>query len=211
MEIEQNLEKIFHKKILLRNDAKCAALAEKTMGSIKNYEDAIFLTLGTGIGGAVFMGGQMLVSKNNNGFELGHMVIDINGEKCTCGRYGCFETLASMKKLKNDIRKKLDLTSQTTGEEIRKLLEDKSNYILVEDVINNYIHNVVIGLENLISIFEPEIISIGGSFTHYKKILLNKLINELKNTNSIFVKDKVPKIVTATLKNDAGIIGATIN
>lgn len=206
MEIVKVLESKFNTKVLLRNDAKCAALAEKKIGSIKNYDDAVFLTLGTGIGGAVIMNGNMLVPKNKSGFEIGHMVIDINGEKCACGRIGCFETLASMRKLKNDIKLKLNLRPDITGKEIRELLEIKGNYDLVQDIIKKYICNLSIGLTNLIKIFEPEIISIGGGFVHYKDILLDKLINELNN--KCFIKGNLPKIVIAELGNDAGIIGS---
>ena len=210
MEIVKLLETKFHTKILLRNDAKCAAIAEKKIGSLKNFDDAIFLTLGTGIGGAVFMNGEMLNAKKRNDFEIGHMVIDLNGEKCNCGRNGCFETLASMRKLKEDIIEKLNLNSQATGKEIRQLLENKDTYSLVEDIIDKYIYNLSIGLENLINIFKPEAISIGGSFVHYKKLLLDKLKDELKSKKLIFIKNDLPKIVMATLKNEAGIIGATI-
>ena len=191
MEIVKLLETKFHTKILLRNDAKCAAIAEKKIGSLKKFDDAIFLTLGTGIGGAVFMNGEMLNAKKRNDFEIGHMVIDLNGEKCNCGRNGCFETLASMRKLKEDIIEKLNLNSQATGKEIRQLLENKDTY-------------------SLINIFKPEAISIGGSFVHYKKLLLDKLKDELKSKKLIFIKNDLPKIVMATLKNEAGIIGATI-
>ncbi len=210
MDIVNILANKFNVDVLLRNDAKCAALAEKRIGSIKNYDDAIFLTLGTGIGGAVFMNGEILTPKKKNGFEIGHMVIDIDGDKCTCGRNGCFETLASMKKLKNDIKEKLNLEPETTGKEIRQLLENNENYLLVENIINKYIHNVAEGLANLISIFKPEAISIGGSFTHYEKILLDRLKSELMNKEALFVKYDVPEILIATLKNEAGIIGATL-
>lgn len=138
------------------------------------------------------------------------MVIDMNGEKCTCGRNGCFETLASMKKFKNSIKEKLNLKPEITGKEIRDLLENKEIYMYVEDIINVYIHNLAEGMENLISIFKPSAISIGGSFAHYEKFLLNKLKNELKNSKALFVKYDIPEVVIATLKNEAGIIGATL-
>ena len=204
MDIVKPLENKFHTKVLVRNDGKCAALAEKEIGSIKNCDDAVFLTLGTGIGGAVFMNGQMLHAKKKAAFELGHIVIDINGLKCSCGRCGCFETLASMGKFKNDIKERLNLNSETTGKEIRELIEDTKIYNTIEDIINKYVYNLSVGIKNLITIFEPEVISIGGSFAYYENILFDKLKNELKG------KDDIPKIVMATLKNDAGIIGATI-
>lgn len=152
------------------------------------------------------MNGKMVLPK----MEIGHMTININGEKCTCGRFGCFETLASMKKLKDDIKEKLKLDSETTGKEIRELLEDINTYNKVKHILDEYIHNLSEGLKNIINIFNPETISIGGSFAHYKDILLDKLIKEISGEESLFIKKNIPKIVIATLKNEAGIIGATI-
>lgn len=206
MEIVKPLENKFGIKILLRNDAKCAAIAEKEIGSIKNFNNAVFLTLGTGIGGAIYLDGEMILPK----MEIGHMTMDVNGPKCTCGRIGCFETLASMRKLKNDIKERLKLNFQTTGKEIRKILEDKNTYNEVRDIIDKYIHNLSEGLKNIINIFHPEIISIGGSFAHYENILLDKLVNELNRENGLIIKENIPIITVAELKNEAGIIGATI-
>ena len=83
-------------------------------------------------------------------------------------------------------------------------------YNKVKDIVEKYIHNLCEGLENIISIFHPEIISIGGSFTYYKDILLDKLINELNKESSFMIKGNIPKITVAELKNEAGIIGAII-
>lgn len=207
MEIAKPLENKFGVKILLKNDAKCAAIAEKEAGSIKKFDNAVFLTLGTGIGGAVYLDGKMILPK----MEIGHMTMDINGEKCTCGRFGCFETLASMRKLKNDIKEKLKIDSETTGKEIKESLEDENIYNKVKDIVDTYIHNLSEGLKNIINIFHPEIISIGGSFAHYEDILLDKLINELNRENGLIIKENIPIITVAELKNEAGIIGATIN
>lgn len=210
LEIAKELENKFNIKTIVRNDGKCAALAEKNIGIMRNYENACFLILGTGVGGAVFLDGEMILPKKESGFEIGHMVIDINGKRCTCGRSGCFETLCSMRKFKSDIIEKLQLNSNITGIEIRKLLEDKNTYNLVQDVINIFLHNLSIGIANLVRMFKPEVICIGGSFTHYEDILLDKLKKELEKEVALFNSNDLPQILMATLKNDAGIIGATI-
>lgn len=201
IELVNPIKEKFNTKVLLRNDAKCAALAEKKLGSIKKYDDVCFLTIGTGIGGAVFMEGKMLSPKVRSGFEIGHMVIDKSGKKCTCGKNGCFEALASMGRFKKEVKERLNLPSNITGKEIREVLEEKSNYEKTEDIIDKYINNLSIGLINLVEIFEPEVLAIGGGFVHYKKILMNKLNEKMKN---------YPKIILAELENDAGIIGSVI-
>ena len=194
---------------MLQNDAKCAAIAEKQWGSLKEYDDALFLILGTGVGGAVFLQGELLIPKRYSGFEVGHMVIEKNGEQCNCGRKGCFEVYGSMKRLKQKIKVEFGLNS-IDGKEIKEfIIKNKDNEIL-NKILDTYIENLTTGIANLINIFEPEAISIGGSFAHYKEILLEKLENKLLQKTELYNKDEIPKIVIAKLKNDAGIIGAAM-
>ena len=209
LEIASEINKYFNVPIKLKNDAKCAALAEKEYGSLKKAKDAIFLTLGTGIGGAVFLNGELLVLSKYEGFEIGHIIIEKNGLKCNCGRNGCFEKYASMKALKEKIAKQIGKET-ITGEELKEILERNIEDEQIENIVNEYIDNLTIGLGNLINIFEPEVISIGGSFAYYEKTLLNKLIKRLEK-EELFNKKNMPKIVLAKLKNDAGIIGAVLN
>lgn len=206
-DIVSEINKYFNIPVMLRNDAKCAAIAEKEYGSLKKYDDALFLTIGTGIGGAVFLGGKLLRPKKYEGFEIGHMVIEKNGIKCNCGRSGCFEKYASMKVLKDKVAKEFG-KADLTGEEVKQILMDNSEK--TERIIDEYIDDLSTGLANLINIFEPETISIGGSFVYFKDILLDKLIKRLGEDNMLFNNKGVPKIVMAKLKNDAGIIGAVI-
>lgn len=90
----------FNIPVKVKNDAKCAAIAEMKYGALNSYQDAVFLCLGTGIGGAVLMGGKELEPIRNSGMELGHIVIEKNGIQCNCGKRGCFETYCSIKRLK---------------------------------------------------------------------------------------------------------------
>lgn len=205
--IVSEINKYFNIPIVLRNDAKCAAIAEKEYGGLKKYDDAVFLTVGTGIGGAVFLGGKLLKPKKYEGFEIGHMVIKKDGKKCNCGACGCFERYASMVVLKNAIQKEFGKTD-LKGEEIKQLIID--NPARTEKIIDEYIDNLATGIANLINIFEPETISIGGSFVYFKDILVDKLTKKLGEDNMLFNNQEVPKIVMAKLKNDAGIIGSVI-
>ncbi len=206
--IVSEINKYFNIKIMLRNDAKCAAIAEKEYGSLKKYDDAVFLTIGTGIGGAVFLGGNLLKPKRYEGFEIGHMVIKKNGIQCNCGNKGCFERYASMKVLRGMINKELK-KDNLTGKELKDILTSTKNLKKVEKIVDEYIENLSVGISNLINIFEPETISIGGSFANFKDIFLDKLKIKLSEEGKLF-NNKIPNIVVAKLKNDAGIIGATI-
>lgn len=209
LDISKEIKKIFDVPVYLQNDAKCAAIAEKKLGSLKQYNDAVFLTLGTGIGGAVFINGELLKPKRYSGFEIGHMVIEKDGKQCNCGRKGCFECYASMKKFKENIQKEFNLPN-INGKSIKEfIIQNKENEKL-ENIINTYIDYLAIGIINLINIFEPEVISIGGSFAHYKEILLNRLEERIKKGEELFNQESAPKIIVAELKNNAGIIGATM-
>lgn len=207
--IVSEINKYFNIPIYLRNDAKCAAIAEKEYGGLKKYDDALFLTIGTGIGGAVFLEGKLLRPKKYEGFEIGHIVIEKNGIQCNCGRQGCFEKYASMKALKDTVQKEFN-RENLTGRELKEILIDENNKPKTDVIINEYIENLSLGLANLINIFEPETISIGGSFVHYKDLMLDKLIKKLNEKNMLFNNNGAPKIVMAKLKNDAGIIGSVI-
>lgn len=205
--IVEEINKFYNIPIELRNDAKCAALAEKEYGSLKKAKDAIFLTLGTGIGGAVFLNGELLVPRKYEGFEIGHTTIEKNGIQCNCGRKGCFEKYASMNALKEKIARKLG-KERISGKELEDILKNQED-LEITNIVEEYIEDLCTGIANLINIFEPEIISIGGSFAYYEKTLLNKLISRLEQ-EEIFNKNNMPKIVLAKLKNDAGIIGSVL-
>lgn len=212
--IVSNLSKKIKLPIMIRNDAKCAAIAENKYGCLKQCKRSIFLTLGTGIGGAVIINNELLDTGNLPGCEFGHMIIEKDGLLCSCGKFGCWQQYASMKALKDNLRKALGCGEKTDSKQLLNILrntkkEDKS-FTIINNIIEEYIENLAIGISNLINIFEPEIIGIGGSFVYFKDILLNKLENKLLKDNLLFNSRNDMKIQTAILENDAGIIGSTL-
>ena len=201
-------------RIKLQNDAKCAAIAESQYGVLQGYNSSIFLTLGTGIGGAAILNGKLLEGKCFSGYEFGHMTIDINGEQCRCGKKGCFELYGSMKKFKANFKQKLGLSEFTHSEQLLDLLKYNSalekNDERIKEVIEEYTQNLAIGISNLINIFEPEAIGSGGSFAYFEEFLLEKLKYKILNGNLLFNPRSEIVIKSALLKNDAGIIGASM-
>ena len=157
---------------------------------------------------------ELLDTGNLPGCEFGHMVIEKEGLLCSCGKFGCWQQYASMKALKDNLRKLLVYDEKTDSKQLLNILrntqkEDKE-FSVINNIIEEYIEDLAIGISNLINIFEPEIIGIGGSFVYFKDVLLNRLENKLLNDNLIFNSRKDIKIETAILENDAGIIGATL-
>lgn len=197
-------------EIKLENDGKCAALAEKFNGTLKEYDDCVFLCIGTGIGGAAFFNGKFLKPKRNSGFEFGHMIIKKNGEKCNCGNNGCFEVYCSKRKLKEQMQEILGIKEYVGASELTKAIEENMSDIKVSALLNEYIDNLAVGISNIINILEPEAISIGGSMSHYEQLIISRLREKIYSGEYLFNKEEPPKILIAQSGNDAGIIGATL-
>lgn len=207
--LSQILSEYYGVEVSIRNDAKCAAIAEKKLGALHEYDDCVFLCLGTGIGGATFLNGKMLEYTKDWGSEYGHMIIKKEGIKCKCGNKGCYERYASMKAFKLGLIELLNLNQNILSEDILKILINK---IEVKDerinkYIDEYIENILVGITNIVNIFGPEAICIGGSFVYFEKLLYKRLVEKINliNYNTI-----VPRILLAKLGNDAGIIGALL-
>lgn len=213
-DIVEKLSKKIKLPIKIKNDAKCAAIAENKYGCLKNYKRSIFLTLGTGIGGAVIINNKLLDTGDLPGCEFGHMIIEEDGLLCKCGKFGCWEKYASMKAFRDNLRKVLGYTQNTNSQELLNILknrnENSKDYKKIDNVIEKYIKDLSIGISNLINIFEPEVIGIGGSFVYFKDILLYRLEEKLEEKDMLFNKHNEIKIETAILENDSGIIGATL-
>jgi len=200
------LFKEFNIKTYLKNDVKCSAICEKTLGALKEYDNCIFMTLGTGIGGAYFYKNELVTPNKYQGFEIGHMVIETNGKQCKCGRKGCFEEYASMRVFRKQITDLFNL-EKVNSYKVFEIIESKEKEEEVNAIIENYTDYLAIGLCNLISIFEPDAICIGGSFTYYAPIFMNKLKEKIQEN---FIGREIPKILTAKFENNAGIIGASM-
>lgn len=211
IDIRDILQKEFKNiEIKVENDGKCAGIAEKRYGSLKDYDDAVFLCIGTGIGGAAFLNGEFLKPKRNSGFEFGHMVIAKGGEKCPCGNYGCFECYCSKRKFKNQMSKILGIEGYIGAKDLIVEINNNINNPVVYNLLDTYIENLAIGISNIINILEPQAISIGGSMSHYESLIFEKLKDKVYNGNYLFNKENPPVILSATAGNDAGIIGATL-
>lgn len=203
------LEKILKIKVKLKNDAKCAALAEYKYGELKEYKNSLFLCIGTGIGGAVIYDGQLLEAEEVPGYEFSHMIIQKDGELCNCGKRGCFEAYASLKRFKQKISDRFELNT-LSGKEIRKFIQENSENQILKEMIKEYIEYLSIGISNIINIFEPEVICLGGSFAEYENIFYEPLKQAILQGNLLFNPRHDIIIKLAKLKNDAGIIGATL-
>ena len=200
------LSKEFGVPTYVKNDVKCSAMCEKTLGNIKQYDNCIFMTLGTGIGGAYFYKNELVVPNKYPGLEIGHMIIQTGGKKCRCGRLGCFEEYASMRVFRKEVEELFNIKDLTSFK-MFEIVESKEKQKEVEEIIDNYLNYLSIGLINIINIFEPDAICIGGSFALYTPIFMDKLKQKLEQN---FKNKQIPEILTAKYENDAGMIGASM-
>ena len=207
------------REVYLENDANAAALGEAVGGAAKGKRLSVMITLGTGVGGGVIIDGKISSGFNFAGAELGHTVIEYNGRQCSCGRKGCFEAYASATALVSMTKEKLAACKDTLmwemcGNDINKadariaFAAMKKGDRAGKEVVDMYISYLACGITNMINIFQPEVLLIGGGVCNEKDYLL-KPLTEIVNADQ-YTRNQAVKteIKIAALGNDAGIVGA---
>lgn len=213
------LRKYWDIPVILGNDANAAALGEVLKGAARDHNDVLMLTLGTGIGGGIIINRKIYSGFNGLAGEVGHMIIEKDGKRCTCGRLGCFEAYASATGLKRLTRERMLQNRDSLMWRIAGSAETAGGRTAFDAaqqgdaegarVVSEYIGYLACGVINLISIFQPEVVIIGGGVSKQGESLLaplRKLVEEAAFTSKV----AEAKIVPAILGNDAGIIGAAM-
>ena len=218
------LRKLFHRylatPLYIENDANCAALAEYFVGAGRGSKRFITVTLGTGIGGGIVHNGKIFHGANGMAGEVGHMSIVYGGEPCPCGRRGCWERYASAQALKR-------MTAQAVAEHsdsvLAAVVRENGGHISGRSafeamrrgdqtgkaVCEQYIDYLAAGIINLVNIFQPDTLAIGGGVSNEDdRYLLDPLRHRVERESIPCSRDKMTKIVKAELGNRAGIIGA---
>lgn len=209
-----------HIEVFIENDANAAAYGEALAGVAKGFNNAIMVTLGTGIGGGIIINKKIYSGVNFAAGEIGHMVIVKDGIQCTCGRKGCFERYASATGLINLTRQKMQEFKDSKMWEIAPNLNEvngktafdaeKLGDEAAKQVLEDYIAYLGCGVANLINIFQPDCIIIGGGVSNQGENLLSPLrqyVNKQTYNKNLKVQTQILK---AQLINDAGIIGAAM-
>lgn len=217
--IVEEMQKRIDVPCYIENDANCAAIGENVCGVAYGSKNLIYITIGTGLGAGIIINGKVFDGSFGGGGEAGHMVIVAEGEECTCGRKGCWEAYASASALRREGRiaaakypnsKIYDLVDGNI-----KLIDAKTVFDAADlgdevaiEIIDMYIKYLAVGLVNLVNIFQPEAIIIGGGVCAQG----DKLINPLKEILSkrVYGGQLKTKLCIATLGNDAGIVGAAM-
>ena len=203
-------------KVKIGNDANVAALGEVKFGAARNYSSAIMITLGTGVGGGIVIDGKLVEGNLGAGAELGHIVIEVGGEQCSCGRKGCFEAYSSATALIRDTRRAMEAHSDSKMWECGSLeaVTGKTVFdyapvdVYAKEVVDSYIEHLACGLINYANIFRPEVILLGGGVCAQGDNLIKPL--QAIMDRDIYAGDKGPRvpILIAELENSAGLLGA---
>ncbi len=208
------------KRIFIENDANLAALAEYALGSGRGAKSLVAVTLGTGIGGGIIIDGRIHEGCNQAGGEIGHMVISQGGEKCSCGRSGCFEAYASAAALKRQTKEMMlsypdslmwsEAGSMENVNGTTAFAAAGKNDEAAIMVLERYFSYLACGLTSIINIFQPEVLCIGGGLSNEGEGLLKPLREIIDKEDYARHSEIRTKVVLTALGNDAGIIGAAL-
>lgn len=214
-------EKLDGMRVSVSNDANAATLAEVLVGAAKGAENAVMITLGTGIGGGIVIDKKIYSGSNGLAGEVGHFVIRMGGEKCGCGRRGCFETYASATALIRMTREEMNTCFMSGEETILAEVNGKVSARTAFDafragdkaaarVIERYTDALASGITSLINIFQPDVFIIGGGVSGEKQFLIDLLQPKIDAEDFARDAKKRTRLCTAICGNDAGIIGAAL-
>ena len=210
-------------KIFVANDANAAALGEALGGAAKGSQHSVMVTLGTGVGGGVIIDKHIFDRGVNAAVaELGHMVIHVGGRQCSCGRRGCFEAYSSATALTRMTEEKMDelkikgvkshlfTISEQYGKVSARTAFDamRMGDQFAKEVVDTYIRYLAEGITNIINIFQPEVLSIGGGVCNEGDALLLPLLDIINREQFTRNNEHKTRIDIAKLGNDAGIVGA---
>lgn len=221
--VKKMLEDRFEgKEVIIENDANAAAYGEYQAGALKGADNAVAITLGTGVGSGIIIDHKIYAGNNFAAGEMGHHVIVFNGRQCNCGRKGCWERYASATGLiitTKEAMEKADKDSpiwKQVGGDINRVSGRtafdamRAGDPVGKAVVDEYIAYLGCGLVNVINTFQPDILCIGGGICNEGETLLAPLREYVENEQYSMNSSKKTVLCRAELGNDAGIIGAAL-
>ena len=207
-------------KIKIANDANAAAYGEAVAGAARGSANSIMVTLGTGVGGGIILDNKIFTGFNHGAGEIGHIVIEIGGAQCGCGRKGCWEAYSSATALIRMTKEKIEECEKTGRYTVMSKAEHisgrtacdamRAGDAAAKEVYDKYVKYLATGIANLINIFQPEIISLGGGVSNEGQSLIDALMPIINKEQYGTGFLTTAKIRIAELGNDAGMIGAAM-
>jgi len=216
--LKEMVEKATGLDTIVVNDASAAALGEKCFGAAQGVNNMVWVTVSTGIGAGIMLNGRLYEGPSGTAGEVGHMTIDVNGPRCSCGNVGCLELLASGKAVAREARR---LVSQGVKTKIIEYAEGEMDNIsaktvaeaaqqgdaVARQVIFKAASYLGVGLANLVNILNPEMIVIGGGLSKMGNLLLDPA-RQVVAENAFHLPAEKVRIVATQLGDCAGLLGA---
>ncbi len=206
---EINLKSILEKRlrlpVFMDNDAKLMALAEYKLGAAKGSNQAVCLTLGTGVGAGIIINGTLYRGFNNAGGELGHIRINEKGPRCNCGGHACLEAYIGNNKILREAKKLF--CRNISLEELTKLARKQNKQ--AQAIWSKAARRLGLALVGIVNLLNPDCIVIGGGVAQAGKILFD-MVKQTISKEAMGIQARHVKIFKAKLGNDAGLIGAAI-
>lgn len=219
--LRREIRRLIDLPVFIENDANVAALAEALAGGARGTRHSVTITLGTGVGGGVIINRRIYSGFNNAGCEIGHIVIQVGGEPCTCGRQGCFEAYASASALS---RATVLAAGRSPASRLNRMITENNGLAngrmpfeamrqgdaAATAVVEHYIEMLSEGLANVVNAYMPEVVVIGGGVCNEGEALLGPVRERVRQKAYIATGVTAPAIRLAELGNDAGIAGAAL-
>lgn len=213
-------EQLHVNNVKIANDANAAAWGEAVAGAAKGTKNSVMITLGTGVGGGIIINDEIYCGFNCAGGELGHIVIQVDGAPCSCGRCGCWEAYSSATALIRMTKEKIEECRATGRKTVMADAPKVSGRTACDamragdeagkEVYDKYIKYLASGLATIINIFQPEVISLGGGVSNEGQSLIDALLPIVRKEQYGGSFVSLTEIRIAQLGNDAGIIGAAM-
>ena len=209
----QPLKDKFNVPVYLDNDANVATIGEYMFGAGKGKKNIVYFTVSTGVGGGAILNGNIYRGNTSNALEIGHITVDINGPRCNCGNIGCLEAISSgtaigkrgKEAVATNVETSLKKYDNITSYEVFK--EAENGDAVAQEIIDNALNYLGVGIANAIAIFDPEMIIIGGGVSKAGNIVFDTVKNVVKK-RCFKAMSEACEIVPAALGADAGVVGA---
>lgn len=216
----EELRKYYDKPVFIDNDATVAGYAEYIAGVSKGSDSSVFITLGTGVGAGIVIGGRPWSGFHGIGSEIGHMTIETEGDLCTCGNKGCAERYCSASAIIRFAKEAVKVHPESAIMQKANGNESRINAKIVIDcakegdptacsVFDRYAYYLAVTINNVVALIDPEIIVLGGGVSHAGDFLLNAVQKHLPGL-MLYKTLPYPQVCLASLGNEAGIIGAAM-
>ena len=204
VELREKLGSVIPCPVRIANDADCAALGETAAGAGKDCSDLVMFTLGNGVGGGIVLNSEIFEGGIMGGSEVGHMSVQAGGRLCSCGRKGCLESYVSIPALKKAV-------FEASGKEmeIEEIFANRKDPVIA-DVLKEYTQMLGCGIVNIVNLFRPQMILLGGMMSEYAEYLIDDLQQIMKTECFGGMHGMIPLIRTAKLGRQAAVIGASL-